>query len=183
MPVNYALAKIYCIRSPHTDLIYIGATVQSLSRRMTNHRQDQKNNIAITSKIILEFGDAYIELLENFPCTNKEELAKKEGEYIRREENCCNKIIPARTLKEYREDNREAIAEYRKKYNETNKESIAEQKKQYNETNKESILEQNKKYYEENRDAINEKHKQYREANKVAINEKRRKAYAAKKAT
>ena len=52
-----------------------------------------------------------------------------------------NKYIPARTLKEYREDNKEKIAEKIKKYYEDNKEKIKEQKKEYYENNKEKLYE------------------------------------------
>jgi hypothetical protein len=162
MPVDYQKAKIYCIRSPNTDLIYIGATCQQLSSRMAQHRQDIRREKTVTSKVIIEYGDAYIELLENYPCANKEELDKKEGEYIRTQ-NCCNKFIPDRTKKEYQ-----------KQYFEDNKEDLLEQHKQYYQTNKEALLEQKKKYYEDNKEVIAEKDKKYYEANKEVISEKRK---------
>jgi hypothetical protein len=154
MPIDYTKGKIYCIRSPNTDLIYIGSTCQKLSQRMGEHRINIKKN-NITSKIIFEYGDAYIELLENYPCNNKEELLKKEGEHIR-SNNCCNKCIPSRTPKEYYEQYREKIKEYQKEYYEDNK----EHKKEYRERNKE------KQYYEDNKEKLKEYQKQYRERNK-----------------
>jgi len=160
MPIDYSNAKIYCIRSPNTDLIYIGSTCQQLSKRMTNHRANIKFGRPITSKIIFEYGEPYIELLENFPCNNKEELLQKEGEYVRTQ-NCCNKCIPARTSKEYRDDNKEALSAQKKEYRKTqNKEAIAEYQKQYREDNKAYLLEQKKKYYEANKDKILERMRQ-----------------------
>lgn len=165
MPVDYSKAKIYCIRSPNTELIYIGSTCQKLSQRMAGHREDLRRGRTITSKIILEYGDAYIELIENYPCNNKEELAKKEGEYIR-SQNCCNIFIPDRTRKEYNnhhyETNKEKILEQNKQYREANKEALKEKQKQYIEANKEARSEQQKQYYEANKEAILERNRQYR---------------------
>jgi len=165
MPIDYSKAKIYCIRSPNTDLIYIGATCQKLSQRMTEHRSRQTHKRTSTSKVILEYGNAYIELLENYPCNNKEELAKKEGEYIRTQ-NCCNKFIPDRTPKEYRNDTKER----EKKRYEDNKETRLESCRQYREDNKQTLLEQKKQYYEANKQKILEYQKQYRERKKQEAN-------------
>lgn len=192
MPIDYSKAKIYCIRSPNTDLIYIGATCQQLSQRMSTHRATTNKT---NSKVILEFGDAYIELLENYPCNNKEELSKKEGEHIR-SRNCCNKQIAGRTKsewkkdniediskkgKEYYEANKEAIGEQKKQYVKSNKEAISEQRKQFREANKEKIAEQKKKCYEANKEAISEQQRKYREANREAILAQKKKHYEANK--
>jgi len=67
--------------------------------------------------------------LECCPCDNKEELTKKEGEYIR-STDCINKQIAGRTQKEYREDNKEKVKEQRKEYYENNKDKIMEWKTQ-----------------------------------------------------
>lgn len=169
MPIDYSKAKIYCIRSPNTDLIYIGATCQKLSQRMGEHRMNLKRDTKITSKFVLECGDAYIELLENYPCANKEELSKKENEYIRTQ-NCCNKRIEGRTKQQYREEHKQEISEQRKEYYKRTKEQNKEQRKQYYEANKEVISEQCKLRYEANKEAILEKCKQYRERKKQESN-------------
>ena len=72
--------------------------------------------------------------------------------------------------KQYRENNKEKIAEQRKQYREENKEKIAEYAKQYYEDNKEQIAERNKQYREDNKDY----YKQYREDNKEKIAEQRK---------
>lgn len=125
---NYQNGKIYCIRSHQTDKVYVGSTTVSLSRRMSNHRADyklKKKGGKIRNKTsfeLLELGDAYIELVENFPCNSKEELEKREGFYIRKE-NCVNKQIAGgcnteeknqnrkNTLKKYRKNNPKKIRE------------------------------------------------------------------------
>jgi len=81
---DYKNGKIYAIKSPQTDKIYIGSTTQSLNRRWHNHRNDNYNpnreEKRCTSKKIMDHEDAYIELLEAFPCNTKQELNKREGE-------------------------------------------------------------------------------------------------------
>ena len=89
--------------------------------------------------------DWYIELHEEFSCENKEQLNKQEGEIIR-EIGRLNKKIAGRTEKEYYEDNRNKILEYKKEYYEKNR----EYKKAYREANKDKIKEYNKEYYHKN---------------------------------
>ena len=129
---NYQNGKIYCIRSPNTEQVYIGSTVDRLSRRITKHRSKANTT---RSKLIFEAGDAYIELIEEFPCNNKEQLSKREGEIIRATPNCCNCQIAGRTnaeyQKQYREANKEANKEYQTKYRQSNKDKIAEYNKTY----------------------------------------------------
>jgi hypothetical protein len=129
---DYSKGKIYAIRSPNTDKVYIGSTIDTLSRRMSKHRN--KFNTT-SSKLILEAGDAYIELIEEFPCDNREQLSKREGEIMRATANYCNKLIAGRTLNEYREDNKDIIIErdrnYSKAFYEANKEKRLEYQKAY----------------------------------------------------
>lgn len=92
--VNYELGKIYTIRSSETVGVYIGSTCQSLAVRFGGHKAHYKRNNSITSRHIFDYGveNAYIELLENYPCNSKEELHKREGEHIRMMENCINHV-------------------------------------------------------------------------------------------
>jgi len=157
---DYKKGLIYTIRSPHTDNIYIGSTCQRLSKRLYAHKSNfrkYKNGATkyITSYKILEFGDAYIELLESYPCNNKIELCKREGEVIREYKNICvNKYIAGKTLKKYYQENKEQV----KQYYQENKEQIKEKKKQYYQENKEQV----KQCYQENK----EKRKQHYHKNK-----------------
>lgn len=109
---DYKNSKIYKLWSPEGDDIYIGSTTQSLSRRKAKHKTDR-----CSSKILFEkYTDVRIELLEECPCDNREQLVKKEGEYVRNN-NCVNKHIAGRTNKEWH-----------KEYYENNKEQIKERK-------------------------------------------------------
>jgi len=149
---DYSKGKVYAIRSHSTDKIYIGSTIETLSSRMAKHRYDYKNNKGLSSSEILKFNDYYIELLCDFPCDRKEQLDKKEGEYIRQyKDKCVNRYIPGRTKKEYDEENyqnnKEHITVCHNQYYQNNKQTIAEQKKQYYNNNKAEISEKrNQKY-------------------------------------
>ena len=96
-------------------------------------------------------------LLENYPCSSKDELHAREGYYIK-VTKCVKKNIAGRTKKEYYED-----TDYSKKYRERNKQSIAENNKKYREDNRVIILEKKKKSYEKNKETIMEKQRKYRD--------------------
>ena len=89
---RYQRGKIYCLRSHQTDLVYIGSTVQSLSKRIGGHRADYRNWLKgnyhyVTSFEIVKYDDAYIELVEDYPCNTRAELARREGQVMRTTEN------------------------------------------------------------------------------------------------
>ena len=161
MPVinKYNNSMIYTIRSPATERYYIGSTTQKLCKRFSDHKIDYKAYLKGTSHFttsfkILELGDAYIELLEEVNCENRNQLEKREGELIRLHKDLCvNKIIVGRTRKEYKNDNIESIKAFSKQYKIDNKEKI----KQYKIDNKESISIQSKQYYKDNIESINAK--------------------------
>ena len=164
---NYQLSKIYKLWSPSKNIIYIGSTTQTLSRRLGKHLSNYKlykndnNKPYYTSYLVLECDDYKIELLEEYACNNKEQLLKKEGEYIRNNE-CVNRCISGRTHKEYNkewyEKNREAILEKSK-----------EPHKQYRAQHKEYFIEYQKQYREANRDMVNKKRRDAYHKNKELL--------------
>ena len=153
---KYNSSLIYTIRSHQTNKYYIGSTTQSLSNRLTGHIRSYKlyltnNTKSYTSSYeILQYNDYYIELLLAYPCNNKDELQRREGEMIRQyKSDVVNICIAGRTHKEYNEDNKTHISEqqkqYRVEYNEDNKTNIAEKCKQYYINHKQIISEQMRK--------------------------------------
>jgi hypothetical protein len=128
---DYQKAKIYKIYSvSNEELVYYGSTTKTLSSRLANHVYEyNKNMFKCNSKLIFDAGDYKIELVENYPCVNKQQLVKKEGEYIRNNV-CVNKYIPDRTPKEYYDDNREYITKRDKEKYKNNKEEINEKAKE-----------------------------------------------------
>ena len=79
--------------------------------------------------------------------------------------NQCNK--------EYYENNKEEIKEYKKEYYENNKEEIKDKCKEYRENNKEKL----KEYYENNKEEIKEYKKEYYENNKERLRKEKREYY------
>ena len=163
MPVDYQGGKIYTIRAPETDKYYIGSTTQTLPKRWYGHKKqyeryqnDKCHNI--TSFQILELEDAYIELLELYPCNSKIELERREGQLIREHrDNCVNRIVVGRTKKEYREDNKEAIKVREREYREANKETLTVKNREYREANKETINAKKREHHHANKEAIKAK--------------------------
>ena len=87
--------------------------------------------------LFTEYGveNCKIELIEYFSCDTLQELRRKEGEHIINTD-CVNKLVAGRTDKEYRQDNKGKIREYRKEYKEQNKDKIKEHDREDKEQNK-----------------------------------------------
>ena len=118
---KYKNGRIYTIRFyDDNNLIYVGSTIQSSYKRFADHKKNANNEKNKGYTMLLsqkmwetDFNNWYIELYENFPCDNKEQLNKREGEIIR-EIATLNKNIAGRTIKEYYEQNKENILEKKK---------------------------------------------------------------------
>jgi|688.fasta_scaffold387977_2 hypothetical protein len=182
---DYQKSKIYKIFSPSKNLVYYGSTIQTLAQRLTDHKKHYnmfKNNNYhyVTSFKILECEDYKMELVEDYPCNNKEQLARKEGEYIRNNE-CVNRCIAGRTKDEWYVDNIKKI----KQYNIDNAEKIKNASKQYKLINAEKLKIQVKTYYEKNKEKINKErviyNEKYREKNKEKMKEYKKQYYLKKK--
>jgi group I intron endonuclease len=160
--MTYQNGKIYCIRNTIDDDIYVGSTTQLLCKRMAAHRV--KIKIKPHYKLYLKMVEVgldnfYIELIENYPCENKEELRKREGFFIR-EMGTLNSRIAGRSVGDYFIEHREKIKEYIK---------------QYQINHKDVIQLQQKEFYNKNKAEIHDKSKIYRENNKYMINAQRSK--------
>jgi hypothetical protein len=169
----YANAKIYQVISPNHPLPYIGSTTQPLCKRMAKHRLPSNS---CSSRIVVEAGDAYIELIEEFPCENREQLNKREGEMIR-ERACVNRCVAGRTRKEYYEANKEEIKAYQKAYSAS--EEGKAQKKAYYETHKEQTNAYQKVYRAS--EEVKVQKKAYYEAHKEQLKAYQKAKYASKK--
>ena len=114
-----------------------------------------------------------IELVENYPCCSKDELRKREGEYIRAID-CVNKRIEGRNFQQYYQEHRDFYLEKMKANYQSNKaernekskvwrDNHPEQMKQYKETwkekNREHYLQQMKDPYENNKEERSKKAK------------------------
>ena len=106
--LKYRLGKIYYIYSPsHPDIgFYFGSSKLTTKRRFSSHKSHYKRYLAgksgyCSSFKILEFGDAVIVKLEDYPCNNRQELELREKATIKcNRSRCVNLNEPALTTEE-----------------------------------------------------------------------------------
>ena len=181
---NYQDGKIYTIRC-RTDnaLIYVGSTTMTLPRRIAEHRfaSVSNNSRKLYQSVNNNWDNWYIELYEVFPCENKEQLNKREGEIIR-EIGTLNCEIAGRTRKEWREENTDKIKLIAQRCHQNHREERLELSRQYNIDNNEARKEYKKKYREEHKEEISAKRIAYyhevQSKNKEYLNIKQRENYA-----
>ena len=132
---------------------YYGSTIQPLSMRMGGHRDACRRYKARNAHkstiydLFDEFGseNCKIELVEAYPCDNRNELLKREGYHIQQNE-CVNKIVVGRTPQEQRR-----LYRLRNKANHINKD------REYNLRHRLEIARQGKVRYENNEEDIAER--------------------------
>ena len=115
-PTDYSKSLIYKLCSNDTDItdIYVGSTT-NFNYRKYNHKSccyNEKNRSYNYNlyKFIRENGgweEWNMILIEYYPCKTKLELEKKEREIIENLKSTLNNAIPTRTIKEWREENKE----------------------------------------------------------------------------
>jgi hypothetical protein len=176
---NYQDGKIYTIRCRNDNtLIYVGSTTMTLPRRIAEHRFASVNNNSrkLYQSVNGEWDNWYIELYEVYPCENKQELCKREGEIIR-EIGTLNSKISGRTGKEYGkeryENHREEILEVSRQYRINNPEKVKLANQKSHQNHREERLEVSRQYNIDNNEARKEYKKKYREEHKEEISAKR----------
>ena len=157
--INYGNGKIYkLVRLTDDVVVYVGSTTKHyLSSRLVEHKRMSKHkpNRKVYKSINDNGGweNHQIVLIELCNCNSKDELHKKEREFIVSLKPIGNMQIPTRTKKEYRIDNKEIKKEYSKVYYIENK----EKSKQYHIDNKEKLNQKSKQYHIDNKEKINQK--------------------------
>tara|TARA_R110002153_G_scaffold76790_2_gene197739 strand:- start:796 stop:1569 length:774 start_codon:yes stop_codon:yes gene_type:complete len=178
---DYSKGKIYKITSPsHPGECYIGSTTRTLNDRLSRHKTSYTLNLNKSSQLIMCYGDAIIQLIEDFPCSSAVELERREGYHMREhmnndeKEKIVNCYIAGRTDKEWREDNKEKIALQKKIRYEANKEKIAIYGKDRYQKNKTEINRKSRIYALTKVDEIRAYQKTYRinKKEEVARNQK-----------
>ena len=181
-----------CCNDPEIKEVYVGSTKnlrvrKNLHKSRCHNENGEKYNLNVYQFIRANGGFSNFDIiqLERFEFNTKYELHARERHYIELLKASLNKAIPTRTVKEYRDENKEKIKEQLVVYREKNKEKIQEYEKKRYEENKEKLKEKNKKYYEENKERNKEKkreiNKKYGEENKEKINARRRELRRLKK--
>ena len=148
----YSNSRIYKLQC-NDGYYYIGSTVNELRKRLWGHKTDSKKRNNRLYQHINQIGwdNVKIILIEEFSCENKEQLHKKEDEYIQTnkdDEFCLNMVRAFQT--------KEELKEWHKKYQQDNKEEIKEYQKQ----NYQKKLKEIKQYYEINKEKIKEQHRE-----------------------
>lgn len=140
-PENAVIYKI-CCKDENVKEIYVGSS-ENFKDRRRSHKKNCKNEIykdhnMFVYKFIRENGGwdnwEMIEICKANECIDKQDLHKKEREYIELLKSTLNNNVPTRTDKEWREENKEILKEKKRKYF--------------------------KSYLEKNRDEINRKHRE-----------------------
>ena len=162
--VDYSKSLIYKIVCNDTNIknVYIGSTTSFSDRKQRHKTTCNKENCNGYNYPLYTFirtnggwDNWDMVLLDYTPCNTKLELHKIEREYLEKQDSnlVLNKMIPSRTIKEWTEDNKDKLNEYRKQYREANKDKMKEYHIEYREANKEYL----KEYREANKDKIKEK--------------------------
>ena len=170
---NYNTSHIYNIYCNDTSIKnhYVGSS-NSLSYRKIQHKHNcnnensRKYNIPLYQFIRSNGGwdNFSFEVLEEYPCENKEELLKREEHWIQQYNfdyllNCYRANIPIEELKEYKK-------QWSRQYYINNAVEKKEYSKNYRINNSIPIKERSKKYRINNAVELKEKNKQYRINNK-----------------
>lgn len=158
MTNDYSKSKIYTLKMKNDDnLVYVGSTVQTyLSQRLAKHKEDCRLG---KSKCLLhqtmretDLDNWKIELYEDYPCENRKQLNKREGEVIKQmielNKKILNKNIAGRNMKDYYRDNREAIIKNVRDYQDKNKEKVMEYKRQYYQRYRPFLINYQREYYQ-----------------------------------
>ena len=154
------LGKVYQISSPNSEKVYIGSTFKTLQERFRRHLKCSNQT---TSKVIIDSGEAFIELLEEVKVIDKNELRVIEQQYLE-----LYKDIAVNRYYAFGKDKarkKEVCAEYY----EANKAKIAARGAKYREKNKDKIVAKNADYREKNKDKIAARDAEYKKKNSYKI--------------
>lgn len=137
--------RFFAIRNHTNEKVYIGSTTQRLSKRWKDHKNmENKNSELYQAMDEIGIEQFYIELIEDHPCENREQLCAREGHYIRQFDsvnNGYNMYLTGRTRNEWRKDTNEP-----QRYYDEHKDAVLERQKQYYQENKDK----KKDYYDRN---------------------------------
>ena len=156
--MEYSNAKFYKIYSDIDEDFYIGSTCCSLSTRMAKHRFSAKVATGKNSKLYRKMQDHgnehfFVVLLDEFrECQNKEQLHKKEREYIDNFKPTLNYVIPTRTYEEWVAENHDHKKELDRQLYQSKGEERIEYQKEYAKNNPEKRRQYKKTCYDKNKE-------------------------------
>lgn len=80
--MNFQNAKIYKLVNTKTEDIYVGSTCSVLRKRLFEHKHKKDNRKVYTHLNQIGWDKVHIVLIENYPCSDKFELCKREQYWI-----------------------------------------------------------------------------------------------------
>ena len=115
--MSYREGTIYNLSSPNTNQCYIGCTTKDLKTTFTHLRAYSKRNRGVSSNVIIEAGDAQIEVLETFHDITISALRKELGKVQEKYADVCVNIHRAgRTVKDRYKLNPEKFIDKQKEF-------------------------------------------------------------------
>ena len=189
--INSVIYKWRHIEDLNDDMILIGSTYH-FSKRKYKYKQDICNpnskDYNTPSCVYIRENGGYnnwiMEVIEKYPCNNKDELRMKEDELILKMNPKLNTYRAYVTheefqdiKKEYYFKNKDEIIKRNAEYYNKNKDNISKKCAEYYKQNKNKIDKKALEYYKQNRDEINKKQAEYRKQNRDEINKKKAEYY------
>jgi len=140
-PIDYSKTQIYKLihkNDINNENIYIGSTTNFVKRKSKhkehcNKEKSKKHHFKVYQNIRNNGGweEWSMLLIEKFPCIGKTESDVRERYWIDFHKSQLNIVIPGRTNKEWRYDNKKTLIEKQKNYRQNNIKKIKEQEKTY----------------------------------------------------
>ena len=176
--MDYSNTHFYRIVCKNLEIknCYIGHTLNFTKRRTCHkcicNKESSKYYNQYLYKFIRENGgweNWQMVLIDSHNFNNREDVLKKEREYIENYNATLNQYPPiiSKEEKKARVD----------KYQEDNKDYLIQQKKVYCDINKDAISERRKKYYNEHEERLNEINRNYHKQNKEKYDKTRQLYY------
>jgi hypothetical protein len=158
--------RVYKISSPQTEKIYIGSTFKKLKTRLYQHKQAYTRFLNGGKNLgafdVVKYDDCVIEELESFEGLNRKGLSVFERKwYDIYKNNVCNINIPNRTKRDWEDENRDFLENWKKEYRINNRDKINKFANEYYHNNKEKVINVQRKYQEKNKAKISQYYKDY----------------------
>ena len=129
------IGSIYKYLSPYSIQYYIGSFDNNVYTLNTREQLHKSNHNTCNSKVITNFGDAYIELIEEYECNTIQDLRKREQFFINQSKEQGHILANIKNAYTSPEQKKQHKKELNKQWIINNKERKKELNKQWRERN------------------------------------------------